>query len=530
MHSYEDSKKLKIVAFCLIFVASLVVSLYYGFQKSGFHEDEYYTYYSSNRTYGLFQPDREWQERQTILDEFVVRKGERFNYGLVKLVQSWDVHPPLYYWIFHTICSFVPGVFTKWTGIITNLIGFSVAYFFFCLLLEEMRTPLWVEIFTLLFWGMNPQTVSCNILIRMYAWLTAAILACAYFHIKLIRDYDNNSLEIKTFIKSSLVPVAITAFLGFMIQYFFIFFFFIIGFEMAFYIAFFRYDIKNALLYVTSCALGLGLAVIVYPASLHHMFGGYRGGDASGSFFDLGNTWLRLSFFIGLLNDFVFAKGLIALVLLIFLGVIAKMAGIHGRKSTFKPPKAELIILAVASIGYFLMTSKTALLVGAASNRYEMPIYGLLIYLVFLDVYIIITGFEGNALPYALAAVIIMLLVKGHIHDKNILFLYPEDREKIEYASENKDTVAVVMFNPATPQNVWRLTDELLMYPEVYYMDEENLAPVADSRITSADRIILYIADDDLQTEALENLKASTGLTDMTWQAFEDMWATYELR
>jgi hypothetical protein len=610
MHSYEDSKKLKMVAFCLIFAASLVLSLYYGFQKSGFHEDEYYTYYSSNRTYGLFQPDREWQDRQTILDEFVVRKGEGFNYGLVKLVQSWDVHPPLYYWIFHTICSFVPGIFTKWAGILTNLIGFVIAYFFFCLLLEEMCTPLWVEILTLLFWGMNPQTVSCNMLIRMYAWLTAAILVCAYFHVRLIREYDNNSLEIRTFVTRSLVPVAVTAFLGFMIQYFFIFFFFIIGFEMAFYIAFIRKDLRNALLYVASCGLGLGLAVIVYPAGLHHMFGGYRGGDASGSFFDFGNTWMRLSFFTGLLNDFVFAKGLVVLVLVIFLGVMMKMADKRRAAAAKKNPSRpdpKIVILTVASIGYFLMTSKTALLVGAASNRYEMPIYGLLIYLVLLDIYHVVKGFKGEALLYAVAAVVVMLLIKGHVYDRNVLFLYPEDREKIAFAAENaygsmgtdaggemsvgtgsepdedvgagvdaaeelsddngtdseadedagagvdaagelsddngtdddtgedviddsdECTVCIVMFNPATPQNVWRLTDELLMYPKVYYMDEENLSPIVDAEVVSADRIILYAADDDVQDKAFTNLLSSTGLSVMNRVFEEDMWTTYEV-
>ena len=57
-------------------------------------EDEYYTYFSTNRSLGLYQPDREWQDKQTILDEFAVKEGEGFNYGLVKLVQSWDVHPP----------------------------------------------------------------------------------------------------------------------------------------------------------------------------------------------------------------------------------------------------------------------------------------------------------------------------------------------------------------------------------------------------------------------------------------------------
>ncbi len=29
----------------LIFILSMMVNIYYGVQKSGFHEDEYYTYF-----------------------------------------------------------------------------------------------------------------------------------------------------------------------------------------------------------------------------------------------------------------------------------------------------------------------------------------------------------------------------------------------------------------------------------------------------------------------------------------------------
>ena len=58
------AKKEKL-AILLILIIALAVNIYYGFQKAGFHEDEYYTYFSSNRSLGLYQPDRDWQDRQT---------------------------------------------------------------------------------------------------------------------------------------------------------------------------------------------------------------------------------------------------------------------------------------------------------------------------------------------------------------------------------------------------------------------------------------------------------------------------------
>ncbi len=521
---------MKKILFSTIFVIALLVNLYYGYQKAGYHEDEYYTYYSSNRSIGLFQPDRQWQDRQAVLDEFAVKEGEGFNYKMVKLVQSWDVHPPVYYFIFHTFCSFIPGIFSKWPGLITNLIAFAIAYILLILLMEELNVPLAVEVITLIFWSLNPQTVSCNMLIRMYAWLGAAILGCAYCHVRLVKYYDNNSLELKDFILKSLVPVMAVSYLGFLIQYFYIFFFVTIGIAVTAWIVFVKKDVKYGVTYVIGCAVSLGVAVVTYPSSLSHMFGGYRGTGASGSLFDLANTGMRISFFFGLLNDFVFGKGLVLIVFMIMLGIMVKLTSKSLKKKEQKPPRPEVIILTIGTIGYFLLTSKTALLVGSASNRYEMPIYSLIILLVFMDGYYVLSSVGNVVLVYAFFAVIMALLLKGHVYDRSVLFLYLEDTEKIAYASENKDQVAVVMFNPKTPQNVWRLTDELLEYPKVFYMDEENLDKLTDSEVTSAKKLILYAADDEVQKEALQNLLDSCSLSTLDYVSSEDMWCTYEVR
>lgn len=528
---------------------SVTLSLIYGFQKAGFHEDEYYTYYSTNRSIGLFQPDREWQERQAVLDEFTVRRGEEFNYGLVKLVQSWDVHPPLYYFIFHTICSFVPGVFTKWTGIAANLIAFTISFVFLCLLMERLRVPFWVELLTLIFWGLNPQTVSANIFVRMYAWLGAAVIVCGYLHVRLIKEYDTLSLDLGQLFLKGYLPIMTVSFLGFLIQYFYIFFFFCIGVATTAVIVFSKRHIKEGALYAAGCAISLALAVLVYPSALRHLFGGYRGSDASGSFLDMGNTWMRLSFFTGLLNDFVFAGGLVVIAALLFVGTLVKLTRNPGRTAgmgnmntgnekrldgagIMEHSAQAIAVLTAGTLGYFLLASKTALLVGAASNRYEMPIYALVILLIFMDAGYVLEGVGGSRmLIYAFSAVCLALLLKGLVSDQRVLFLYPEDTAKISYAAENSGEVAVVMFNPATPQNVWRLTDELLEYPKVYYMDEENTAPVTDPAVTGASKIILYAADDDFQDEAFDNLLGSCrSLSTMTRVFSEDMWSTYEVK
>ena len=558
MKRYSDVN-FTIIGVILIFVLSLAVNLYFCVQKSGFHEDEYYTYYSSNRTMGLYQPDREWQDKQTILSEFTVVPGERFNYGLVKLVQSWDVHPPFYYYIFHTVCSFFTLEFTKWTGLITNLIAFVLAFLIFNRILQLMELPYYLRLTILALWGMNPQTVSSTIFIRMYAWLTVFILLCAWIHISMIMrisreswtvNYYSNLISGKfdirvigklngpRFAVFYLVPLMIISFLGFLTQYFYLFFFVPLGFIFVLWLIIWKDDFKKAVYYVISCVISIAAAVLAYPASLHHLFGGYRGTEAAGSFLDFGNTFMRIGFFAGLLNDFVFSGLLIVIapVIMIFAVIFFIKGSIHVKKRRLEDDNEghpEFNITALAVVAYFLLTSKAALLVGSASNRYEMPIYALAIMVVFilLDKYLV--KLNEYLTMIVLPLIAITILLKGFILDGNVLFQYREDIEKVNYAAQNRDQVAVVMFNPATPHNVWRLTNEILEYPEVFYMDEENLQIITDEKLDekllSAEKIILYVADDDSQETAIDNLMLSTRMTEKNHIANEDMWNTYEI-
>ena len=185
--------------------------------------------------------------------------------------------------------------------------------------------------------------------------------------------------------------------------------------------------------------------------------------------------------------------------------------------------------MSIAIASYFLLTAKAALLVGSASNRYEMPIYALVIMMIFilLDKYLAkLNDIMAMIIIPLLAAAV---LIKGYAFDDNVLFEYREDIEKVNYATQNSDQVAVVMFNPATPHNVWRLTDELLEYKEVFYMDEENLQIITDEKVTGAEKIILYIADDEQQETAIQNLMLSADMKEMTHKFTEDMWNSYEL-
>ena len=79
----DSRKKTKYVAcFIILWLLQMAAAFWFCTRKQGFHEDEFYTYYSTARTNGFYVEDGKWMERDEYRNEFVVLPGERFQYGL----------------------------------------------------------------------------------------------------------------------------------------------------------------------------------------------------------------------------------------------------------------------------------------------------------------------------------------------------------------------------------------------------------------------------------------------------------------
>ena len=547
-------------AFLLLLAVQLAVLVYYGGRKSGFHEDEFYSYYSTNKTAGLFVNDRQWVERDDFGNDFVVLLGERFRYGIVKQMQSWDVHPPFYYYVLHTVCSLFPGVFDKWLGIAVNLLAYVPCFFLLAGIVYRSayadaepgneaarRRAVFLAFAVCAAWGFSAAVISGVMFIRMYQWLTLFVLLCAYLHVRAIENEE--------FGAGFLLPLIPTVFLGFMTQYYYIIFHFFMGVGMCF--LFIRNRrIKELLLYGASCGIGLLAAVLYYPSSLSHIFRGYRGTEAVSEFGNAGNTVERLRFFAGLFNDYVMNGMLVFWLLVICLlwvtaGYMAKRRGngfaAHTGK-TGRPQGQAAGLVFFTCAGYFFAVSKTALLLGETSNRYQLPIYGLLIFLLlyFFSKPVASywertaadrrTGENSAASDRAVRAaglLLLAVLVLGDVlslRDGKVFFLYEEERPVMEYVRENADVPVVVFYNEASPDNVWRLSDELMVFPEVYLASQGNTELIADEKICQSGRLLVYVADREEKESCLENLLlCNERLTDYRVVAKKGLWTLYEM-
>ncbi len=537
----EKIDKRFLTCFLMIWTVLMAAAFYFCTLKQGFHEDELYTYYSTARTNGFYVEDGKWMDRETIRREFVVLPGERFQYGLVKQVQSWDVHPPMYYWVFHTAASLVPGVFSKWTGLSVNLFFHGIhlallAYLSWLACGKRQKTALAVT----LFYGLTPAAMSGVVFIRMYEMLTVFVLLCAVLHVQAVQRLENGALQEKKLpLLKCLLPLAAVTYVGFLTQYYYFIFLFYMA--LAFCVYLIRHDrnLYNCLRYGISQAAALGLAYLTYPACLGQMFRGQRGAQATANFFDVSNTLERVRFFLNLMNGYVFGYCFFPLLLLAVILLAVRVYQRGGRAAGREPeqnrPRFDAVfwMLFFTAAGYFLTVSKTALLLGETSNRYQLPIYGILVFLVFFSCRTLWqqAAAQGSftfllrhreAAGRAALLLILLMLVISYLR-VDVVFLYPESREQIALAKEQaaEDIPVVYVYRPGEEWCIWAVADVLMEYDRVYFVSAESEEPIREPAIADADALAAYLPfDGDGKEETAQNrrIAASCKLTERHWQ------------
>ena len=479
-------------------VLQLAVALCFCMQKQGFHYDENYSYYSSNVTYGLNPPDGDWLSGSTIAEEFCITPGKGFNFPLVAQMQSFDVHPPVYYFLLNIICSLSSGIFSKWQGLILNLIFFVISELLIIAIANKVgnknKAITW---FSLALFGFSPAIISGITFIRMYMLLTSECMALILIHTNMLTDIKNSS-SLSRFVKY-LIQIAVTVYIGFLTHYYFAVFAFFVAAFTTLYLFFSKNTRKTSYIYAITVIAGLLSAVLSYPASLRHIFRGYRGTEAMGAFFDMNNLSDRMGLFVGLIDDYVLNRTFYILLLIILLAYV-QVRFMNKRVS----PNLCFGLSFITAVGYFAIVMKTALMNYEEAVRYEMPIYGLLIILIVVSLYSLITNTspvtEGNSrggqvqrlLVGVILAITLVMQFKG-LYDGKVLFLYPEEKNEKEFATEHKDDVIIYVYDNDNKWKMWDNAHELEQYNRIYCIEMNHEGGIDNRELLEAKHAYAYV-------------------------------------
>jgi len=505
------------LAMWLVIFISMIIAVLFCNKKQGFHYDENYSYYSTNVTYGLYPNDYEWKSVDQIKSEFMVNQGETLNLGMVKLSQSYDVHPPLYYYALRVVCFLTKNTYSKWQGLYINLV-----FYFVCLLLLWKIADIagngnrLINLFSLAIFGLSPGYLSTVTFIRMYVMLTMLCFALLLIAM--------NAFKKESFgWKNCFIPTALLCCLGFLTHYYFIIFAFFVAAYTCLYLVFHKDTRAKAFIYGGSVCVGLMAAVLYYPACVSHIFSGYRGTEATQAFMDASNTFDRINFFVQLLNDFTFSGALYVLVLIC---ILIYMFYVYSSKSkqfrntareqentkevskTSAKIKPEMWLLVVTTIGYFILVCKTGMMPSnpAEALRYECPSYGLIIVLVTV-ILVSLSGRVGanKLVPIAILTGTLVCQVFGLINDK-VFFIYSDSTMNYEWARANSDSDIVYIYNPNNSWMIWNDSPELMEYNDIYFIPMTDEGNVEDERLANDGTIFVYACRADEANEIMQRL------------------------
>lgn len=484
----------KVLLISLLLIQTIVL-IYFGSMKKGMHFDECFSYFNTNNSVGRQAYDRSFVTSSDIMKDFYVKDGEGFNYSYVVELQSYDVHPPLFYLLLHTICSFFPNSFSMWYGLSLNIIYALVTTFFIYLIAERFTRSKYISFGIALIAAINPGVISNVMYIRMYCLMTIFIVIAVYLHLLMNENDDMNSLSLKYIILNSLL-----AFLGFMTHYFYLAFLFFLeaGFWLPKIIKW-KNNYKGIIKYFLSLLAAGGLGILLYPACLGHVNSGYRGQEVKSYMLTFSDFGERISFFMGLINDYIFDNlfYIIAIIALLLLLTSYYKTKKNGRISPLANTFIECIFVPV--VGYFLVSAKGALLGDVTMMRYQLPIYSLVIISVLLILFGCINYLVNNSrikkTIYLCAGVLFLGMNIHGMLNNHVNYLYENQKMMNEIANEHKDEVCIYLYNDeANKYLLWNDFMELSKFDEVYFVLASNKEEIAEAKIKNAKKLVVFVS------------------------------------
>lgn len=200
-------KDLKIAAVLLLLIFLQLVRIVYVFvfEKEGWHSDEVWGYGLANSHCGPYiyadvdpltdKYENEWIDGSVFKNYITVQEGERFSYDAVIYNLKNDCHPPFYFIILHTVCSFFPEKFSFWYGFSINIVCFIITQLFLFMLSKRMTKSSFWGLAAVAFYGFSVGALDTFVFVRHYAMLVMFTVISMYLHTVLFSAEDKRQFK-----------------------------------------------------------------------------------------------------------------------------------------------------------------------------------------------------------------------------------------------------------------------------------------------------------------------------------------------
>lgn len=438
----------------VVIIVVAIMSVFLGFKKVGYNLDEIWNYGLANHVGGItpnIERGQEYSGMGPFEDYIEVNSGQRFNYVNVWKNQAADVHPPLYYIIFHTVCSFFPNTFSKWYGIVVNILWMIAIMYLLYKLAKEITGSEFMSFGIILAYGTSVIFLNTIMFIRMYTQFAFFTIALSY----LIKHYWDKELDKKFYILFSVIIV-----LGMLTHYYFLIFSFFICVCFAINLKMNRKYKELRTSIFTAAGSGIFYLIIWYHIG-GHLFRGYRGRQAISQALSFGGLFKGAKGLFKALNEQGFWGLLLAFAIALAVLILLKFK----KKEKLWGFEAALLL---SCLLYVLVVGKIA---PFTTSRYVMCTAFGFILIGYLIISELVTVFAGARYASCIALIVFLIINTGNLisrgfcvpncyHNEELISTmnYMEDKEAVVYI--NEDWNSFCFFEPLLHAKSYCIVDE----------------------------------------------------------------------
>ena len=424
--------------------------------------------------------------------------------------QKNDVHPPLFYLFLRIAMEFMGTNFSKWTGIVLNIIIYVFVTVFMYMILQrllsgEKKANIKASILSFMS-SIILASLSNAVYIRMYALLTLEILITIYLHIKLLEQEKINA--------KLLLAIGFIVLAGILTHYYYLFF--VVFLYLVFFIKYIKEkEVKSVVFYTLTMFISGILSLIIFPYSIQHMFFGYRGQGVISNFENISEIAEHFFSHLYNLNYYGFNNLLIVIAVMI-IGILIYNRMFKRDVVKFSKDKKDILrIIYIPTLCFFIMS---AIASPWRVLRYIVPVCGVIFVLAIYYLYELLKTVSKERVCNILIMILFgAILISPFVFKMKPELLYTEKKEIVEGLSENSNLKAIYIFNSQKSNFIddillFSIIDESYIARDIEYTEESIGNIIGDKDVSNG--LVVFISEDENYDEILNVVKNATGLND----------------
>lgn len=409
--------------------------------------------------------------------------------------QKNDNHPPLYYLILRIAMGFSINQYSKWTGIIVNIIIYIFITIFMYLIISKLLIGQnkYKEKAVILSFisSLMLSSVTNVIFIRMYALSTLNIVITTYLHIKLL---DSNKSNYRL-----LLFISLSALVGSLTHYYYLFYLAVLFIMFAIkYIKEKRY--KELIGYILAICCAAVASLIIFPYSIWHIFFGYRGQGVLSNLTNINKYIVNLKLYLIITNIYVFNNFLIVLILGIISIFIYKLI---RHKKIIETKNKYVKYIAIPTLVYFIVVSICSPYI---ELRYILPISQMIFILVIYFVFNMLNNIckeklRNRIMISIFLGMFIMVFVSNKVIDLAVGKNFRNEQEssyssKTEYEENLKSecnlSIDIIPKIKGIPLDNVLYIKNFKIEPEVMYSNKLNIVKMIKGELKDVPALYLF--------------------------------------